>query len=65
MQNPDNHEKQRLIDRYGNTKRNRAIIRAKLIDGETYERIAERYGMCPRQIWNIVNDFKVVAGLLR
>jgi len=61
----DNIEKQQLIDRYGNSKRNREIIRMKWIDGETYERVAEEFDMSPRQIWNILHDFMILAGLLR
>lgn len=61
----DNIEKQQLIDRYGNSKRNRDIIRMKWIDGETYERVAEEFDMSARQIWNILHDFKIVAGLIR
>ena len=38
------------------SERNRQIMRMKLIDGLTYERIAETVEMSPRQIKNIVKS---------
>lgn len=40
------------------SKRDRHILRLKLIDGLTYEKIAEIIGMTPRQIQNIVRFHK-------
>ena len=60
-----NSEMQQLIDEYGNSRRDREILRLKLIDKETYEYIAELYKMSDRQIWNIVHDFKIASGILR
>jgi DNA-directed RNA polymerase specialized sigma24 family protein len=44
---------QRITERI-HSKRDRKIMRLKLIDGLTYEKIAEIIGMTPRQIQNIV-----------
>ena len=41
------------------SERNRKIMRLKLIDGYTYERIAEIVEMSPRQIKNIVKSCSV------
>ena len=37
-----------------NAERNRAILKRVLIDGTTYERTAEEFGLTPRQVSNIV-----------
>lgn len=42
----------RIIGR--NAERNRAIIRRRLIDGVTYERLAEEFDLSVRQVKNIV-----------
>ena len=49
-----NSELSERINEYCHSERNRAILRMKLIDGLTYERIAEIVDMSPRQIKNIV-----------
>ena len=37
-----------------NAERNRAILKRVLFDGISYERVAEEYGLTPRQVSNIV-----------
>jgi len=49
-----NTEIKRLIDEYIHSARDRRIMRHRLIDGCTYERIAEIEAMSPRQIKTIV-----------
>ena len=49
-----NSELSEWINEYCHSERNRTILRMKLIDGLTYERIAEIVDMSPRQIYNIV-----------
>ena len=44
---------QRIIC-HKNAERNRAILKKVLIDGASYERIAEEFGLTSRQISNIV-----------
>ena len=43
-----------VIDEYIHNERNREIMKSRLIDGWTYEHIAEAYGMSERQIKRIV-----------
>ena len=43
-----------LIDEWILNERNRAILRRRLIDGITYERLAEEFDMSIRQIKTIV-----------
>ena len=52
-----NSEIERRIAEYIHSERNRKIMRLKLIDGLTYERIAEIVEMSPRQIKTIVKRF--------
>ncbi|MBO7275454.1 MAG: sigma-70 family RNA polymerase sigma factor [Clostridia bacterium] len=47
-----------LIDEYIHSERDRRIMRLRLIDGHTYERIAEIVEMSPRQIREIVKKLK-------
>ena len=49
-----NTELRYLIDEYIHSERDRRIMRYKLVDGYTYERIAEIEAMSPRQIKTIV-----------
>lgn len=53
-----NSEIQRLIDEWIRKERDRKIIKRRLIDGITYEQLAEEfwdeYGLSVRQIKNIV-----------
>lgn len=55
-----NTELQHLINEFIHSKRDRDIMRMKLIDGLTYERIAERVEMSPRQIKTIVKRCSAV-----
>lgn len=43
-----------LIDDYIHSARNRAILKDRLIDGLTYERIAEIYDMSYQQVRTII-----------
>lgn len=45
---------ERLIDEWIPHERNRAILRRRLLDGITYERLAEEFDMSVRQIKRIV-----------
>ena len=54
---PSNSELLRRINEQIHSKRDRRIMRMKLIDGLTYERIAEIVEMSPRQIKTIVGRF--------
>lgn len=47
-----------LIADHIHSERDRKIMRLRLIDGHTYERIAERVEMSPRQIREIVQKLK-------
>jgi DNA-directed RNA polymerase specialized sigma subunit len=51
-----NSEIERRITEYIHSERDRKIMQMKLIDGLTYERIAEAVEMSPRQIKNIVKS---------
>lgn len=55
-----NTEIKHLIDEYIHSERDRRIMRCKLIDGYTYERIAEIEEMSPRQIKTIVKRCSAV-----
>lgn len=43
-----------LIDEWVHSERDREILKRRLIDGITFERLAEEFDMSPRQIKNIV-----------
>ena len=51
---------ERAIDQWvicrRNAERNRAILKRVLFDGISYERVAEEFGLTPRQISNIVYE---------
>ena len=47
-------ELQRIIDQWIFNERDRVILKDRLINGMTFERLAEKYGMSVRQIQNIV-----------
>ena len=49
-----NSEIERKISEQIHSDRDRRIMRMRLVDGLTYERIAEAVEMSPRQVWNIV-----------
>lgn len=52
-----NTEIERRISEYIHSERDRKIMRLRLIDGLTYERIAELIEMSVRQIKNIVGKY--------
>lgn len=54
MKDLSRSEIEELIDEWVFKKRNREILKRRLLDGITYERIAEEFGMSARQIKNIV-----------
>ena len=54
MKDLSRSEIEELIDAWVFKKRNREILKRRLLDGITYERIAEEFGMSTRQIKNIV-----------
>ena len=54
---PTNSELSERINEQIHSERDRRIMRLKLIDGLTYERIAELVEMSPRQIKTIVGRF--------
>lgn len=54
MEEYTNSRIRELIEEYIHSSRDRVILRKRLIDGETYERIAEDMEMSPRQIRTIV-----------
>ena len=49
-----NSEIDYLIDQWIRSKRDRAILKDRLINGMTFERLAEKHDMSVRQIQNIV-----------
>lgn len=49
-----NTEISNLIDEHIHNKRDRAILKQRLVDGITYEKLAENFEMSVRQIKNIV-----------
>ena len=49
-----NSEIDYLIDQWIRNERDRVILKDRIINGMTFERIAEKYGMSVRQIQNIV-----------
>ena len=58
-----NSEIEALISEHIHSERDRKILRLKLIDGYTHEKIAEIVEMSPRQIFDIVK--KSVSELAR
>ena len=54
MKDLSRSEIEERIDEWVFKKRNREILKRRLLDGITYERIAEEFGMSTRQIKNIV-----------
>lgn len=52
--NYTNSQARELIAEYIHSERDRNILCRRLIDGITFERIAEEFDMSPRQIRNIV-----------
>lgn len=52
--NLSNSEVYHLIDQWIRNERDRAILKDRLINGMTFERLAEKHDMSVRQIQNIV-----------
>lgn len=49
-----NDEIEYIIDQVIHSERNRAILKRKLIDGISFEKIAEEFDLCTKQVKNIV-----------
>ena len=49
-----------LIAEYIHSERDRAILCRRLIDGITFERLAEEFEMSPRQIRSIVHKSEMI-----
>ena len=58
----DNSDLARNINERIHKKRDREILAAKLIDGETYEAIAERFDMSPRGVKYLVKRHRNTIG---
>lgn len=56
MINPEisNSERERKINEYVHSERDRAIMIRRFIDGANHEAIAEEFGLSPRQVKNII-----------
>lgn len=50
-----NSQVRMLIDEYIHSERDRAILRRRLIDGITIERLAEEFELSPRQTQTIIH----------
>lgn len=49
-----NDEIEYIIDQVIHSERNRAILKRKLIDGISFEKIGEEFELCTKQVKNIV-----------
>ena len=49
-----------LISEYIHSERDRKIMERRLIDGITFERLAEEFGMSPRQMRFIVHKYEAI-----
>lgn len=58
--NYTNSELSEMIAENIHSERNRRIMRMKMIDGLTYERIAEIVEMSPRQVYRLVKKCKSI-----
>lgn len=54
----NNSQMQQLIDENCRSRRNRELLKARLIDGEKIKDLAEKYDLSERQIKNIVKKFR-------
>lgn len=54
FENLSNSDLNTLINQWIRSKRNRSILRKRLIDGVTYEQLAEEFDLSVRQTKNIV-----------
>ena len=55
-----NSEMELLINEYCPNKRNREILKERLIDGIKISELAEKYELSDRQVKNIIKKFKAV-----
>ena len=55
-----NSEMEILINEYCPNKRNREILKERLIDGIKISELAEKYELSDRQVKNIIKKFKAV-----
>ena len=53
-----NSELSNYIDEYCSNRRNRGILKDRLIDGEKISFLSEKYDLSERQINNIVQSFR-------
>ena len=53
-----NSDIERVIDEYVHNKTHREILKAKLIDGDTYAEIARRFDHSDRWVWSLVCKYK-------
>lgn len=60
MQKYSNAQTRELIDLWIDSERNRVILKRKLVDGVTYERLEEEMGLSARQIKRIVKAGKEI-----
>lgn len=58
-----NSEIERRISEQIHSERNRRIMKMRLIDGMTYERIAEAVDMSPRYIRSLVSNLKNILNI--
>lgn len=54
----NNSQMQQLIDENCRSRRNRELLRERLIDGEKIKDLAEKYDLSERQIKNIIKRFR-------
>ena len=57
MTDYDNSTMARLIDEKIHNAEHRTILKARLIDGKTYEKIAEDVGISPRKVGYIIAKY--------
>ena len=58
LANMKNSELSAFIDEWVNSKRNREILKERLIDGIKISDLAEKYELSDRQIKNIIKKFR-------
>lgn len=55
-----NSEMEHMINEYCPSKRNRELLKERLIDGIKISDLAEKYELSDRQVKNIIKKFKAV-----
>lgn len=57
-----NSQIEAIINEHIHSERDRAILKSRYIDGLTYERLAEKFDISPRNVKNIVykNEWKIL-----